>query len=195
MTKTKNNYLNRPSKDLINIYVKKWDENKKLVNNEKLLTNLFKEKKENIKFLDILLKSTCLNSLYSTNIFDINSMSENIYNSKIDDELKKGSYDVIEKIATVKIKEKEKRFYSFATKYCSFHFPDKYPIYDSYVDKILRCYRNQDKFFKFKNEDLKKYRSFVEIIEHFKKFYELEDFSFKDIDKFLWQFGRENFKK
>ncbi len=118
-------------------------------------------------------------------------MSKNIYNSKIDDELRKGSYDVIEKIATVK----ERRFYSFATKYCSFHFSDKYPIYDSYVDKILRHYRNQDKFFKFKNKDLKKYRSFVEIIEQFKKFYELEDFSFKDIDKFLWQFGRENFRK
>lgn len=191
MTKIKSNYLNRPSKDLINIYVEKWDKNEKLVNNEKLLTNLFKKKKENIKFLDILLKSTCLNSLYSTNIFDINSMSKNIYNSKIDDELRKGSYDVIEKIATVK----ERRFYSFATKYCSFHFSDKYPIYDSYVDKILRHYRNQDKFFKFKNKDLKKYRSFVEIIEQFKKFYELEDFSFKDIDKFLWQFGRENFRK
>ncbi|UTW70364.1 hypothetical protein KHA80_07545 [Anaerobacillus sp. HL2] len=44
------------------------------------------------------------------------------------------------------IGEKKKNFYSFATKYCSHHNPLDYPIYDSYVDEVLRHFRNRDGF-------------------------------------------------
>ena len=46
----------------------------------------------------------------------------------------------------MKVKEKTGRaIYSFATKYFSHHKPDIYPIYDSYVDKLLRFYRDMKK--------------------------------------------------
>ena len=48
---------------------------------------------------------------------------------------------------------KQKNFYSFATKYCSHHRPYDYAIYDSYVDKVLRHFRNVDGFSDFTDAD------------------------------------------
>ena len=89
----------------------------------------------------------------------------------------------------------EKYFYSFATKYCSHHYPNKYPIYDSFVDKLLRYFRDADKFYDFKNTDLKDYNKFKTIYIEFRKFYGLEKYSFKDIDRYLWQAGKDYFGK
>ena len=44
-------------------------------------------------------------------------------------------------IQTIKIGNKIKHFYSFATKYCSHHNQIEYPIFDSYVDTILCFYK------------------------------------------------------
>ena len=43
--------------------------------------------------------------------------------------------------------------------------------------------------------DLKNYKRFKEILNDFRMFYGLQTYSFKDIDKFLWQFGKEYFPK
>jgi hypothetical protein len=87
----------------------------------------------------------------------------------------------------------EINFYSFATKYCSFHNPDLYPIYDSNVVKVLKYYRKNDTNFTFKSADLKEngYEKFYDIMTQFNKRYKLEQFSAKEIDEYLWQRGRE----
>lgn len=71
----------------------------------------------------------------------------------------------------------------------------EYPIYDSYVDRLLRYFRDVDGFTHFKNDDLKKYSDFKNILLEFKGFYNLEPFNLKDIDKYLWQLGKEKFPK
>ncbi|WP_082797348.1 hypothetical protein [Neobacillus drentensis] len=86
-----------------------------------------------------------------------------------------------------------KNFYSFATKYCSHHNPTEFPIYDSYVDKALRYFREMDNFFHFKNDELKRYIEFKNILLQFRTFYELEPCTLKDIDKYLWLLGKEKF--
>ena len=85
--------------------------------------------------------------------------------------------------------------YSFATKYCSHHNPKDYPIYDSYVDEVLRFFRSQDHFSAFYNEDLKIYALFKKILNDFREFYGLNQFDLKQIDQYLWQLGKEYFKK
>lgn len=87
--------------------------------------------------------------------------------------------------------------YSFASKYCSHHNPKHFPIYDSYVDKVLCYFRNLKKFpaFKFKNSDLKDYAKFKEILIAFRSIYGLDKFNLKEIDKYLWQFGKRHFPK
>ena len=71
--------------------------------------------------------------------------------------------------------------------------PNVFPIYDSYVEKILKYFKQKDKFYDFKNEDLKTYYKFREILVAFQTFYELKDYNIKDIDRYLWQLGKRNF--
>jgi hypothetical protein len=53
----------------------------------------------------------------------------------VDSALAAGSPEIFDKIARVTIRGKEHNFFSFATKYCSWHYPEVYPIWDSRVDK------------------------------------------------------------
>lgn len=59
---------------------------------------------------------------------------------------------------------KQINFYSFATKYCAYHYYALNPIFNSYVSKIL-CHLNQKyKFTNFKEVDLKDYQHYL--MEH-----------------------------
>jgi len=62
-------------------------------------------------------------------------------------------------------------------------------------DALLRAYRRKDKFMRFKNADLKSYASFKNIVSSFREHYGLQRFSFKELDKFLWLYGRRLYSK
>jgi hypothetical protein len=73
---------------------------------------------------------------------------------------------------------------------------DKYTIWDSHVDDYLwllqkRLLNEGKESFapKFRRKDLWNYPKFVEIIRQFQSYYKLDDFGFKDIDKFIWPEG------
>ena len=51
------------------------------------------------------------------------------------------------------------------------------------------------KFVTFKNEDLKNYKIFIEILDSFMDYHGLKGFSRKEIDRYLWLLGKENFPK
>jgi len=158
---------------------------------EEVLSELFGKYPENHSLRDVLIKSTALDSLYSTNIYAIVGVARRIVEANIDDELRKGATEVVEKIARVEVGGKIRTNYSFASKYCHWHQPEMYPIYDSYVDQLLWAYHVQHKFETFKQADLRYYPRYKEIIESFRKSYNLTQFGFKDLDKFLWGYGRE----
>lgn len=104
---------------------------------------------------------------------------------------------LVEEIAHVKVgrDQVERTFYSFATKYCSHHQPSKYAIYDNYVEKVLIFFKNRDHFCDFKNKDLKDYPKFISVIKQFMVYYKLSKFTLKEIDKYLWQLGKEYYNK
>ena len=60
---------------------------------------------------------------------------------------------------------------------------------------MLRYFRDLDRFASFRTEELKDYRRFKNILTAFRSYYSLEQFSLKEIDKYLWQFGKEYFPK
>jgi hypothetical protein len=68
-----------------------------------------------------------------------------------------------------------------------------YPIFDSFVEKMMLHYRSADHFHAFDKKDLKNYGRFIEIIKSFQRFYKLEAFSLREIDIFLWLAGKEWF--
>lgn len=186
----------KPSVEKVEEYLKLWDTLENYSLQECALDKLFFElAPSNTNISDILLKSATLNDFYSTNIFSIFPVAKHILSLNIDDRLKEGDETLVDDMKNIVINNKNMKLYSFATKYCSHHNPEAFPIYDSFVDKVLRYFRDIDGFSKFKNEDLKNYETFKSILNDFKIFYSLQKYSFKELDRFLWQFGKEYFPK
>ena len=190
----------QPNRSIVNSYLRRWKtlENYKL--QEQSLNLLFHSYCPNNNQLEqILLKVSALNDFYSTNIFDTYTVAKHILKCNIDKDLSAGNEALVNKIAKVDINGdingKTRNFYSFASKYCSHHNSKSYPIYDYYVDNMLRHFRKKDKFCTFYNSELKEYKSFVEIFEEFQKHYKLSDFSLRNIDIYLWQAGKEYFPR
>ena len=145
---------------------------------------------------NILIKVCSLNDFYSTNIYSPFKVAKHIHSLNIDNRLSKGDEKLVNDIAKIKVnKDKTMNFYSFATKYCSHHQPLLYPIYDNYVIKVLNYFNKQDKFSKFTFQELKDYPKFKNVILDFRSFYGLDKFNLKEIDKYLWQVGKEKFPR
>jgi hypothetical protein len=150
----------------------------------------------NTEIREVYVKVKVLNVLYATQILGIGKVAERIVECAIDSRLERGDPDVVAAIANVQFKGKNRCNYSFATKYCSWHRPEKYPIFDSRVAACLVAYRSQglpDPFAKFVGDDLWNYLKFLDVVKAFRTRYHLEDFSFKDIDKFLYETGSDYF--
>jgi len=187
----------KPCKREVEKYLNLWDVLENYTLQESALNKLFgKTYPYNNDINEILIKASVLNDFYSTNIYDTFSVAKHILSLNIDSSLNKETYTLVDEIACVKMRNGSiKRFYSFASKYCSHHYPEMYPIYDSYVDKILRHFRKIDKFCKFTNIELKNYVQYIDILNCFKTFYDIEEYTLKEIDKYLWQLGKEKFPK
>lgn len=185
-----------PTKSQVEKYLKLWDSLENYVLQERSLDKLFFETYPyNIDIRDILIKASALNDFYSTNIFSIFSIAKHIQTLNIDARLQNGDVTLVNDIATVTIGGKQKNFYSFATKYCSHHFPTVFPIYDSFVEKVLVYFYKKDKFYKFTKDDLKDYGKFKDILIQFKKYYGIDEYNLKDIDRYLWQLGKDYFPR
>lgn len=76
--------------------------------------------------------------------------------------------------------------YSFATKFCSRLCPDKYPIFDGYVAWLLNKYVPDAK--KPSPARFGSYETFLETYDKLKG--QLGTVSYKDIDVFMWTYGK-----
>jgi len=161
---------------------------------EGTLKELFARFPNNQDIRHVLLKVIALNQLYSTHILDVHSVAQNIFENRdqIDKALTRGAPEIVQIIATIKINGRPRNNYSFASKFCNWHNQRDYPIYDSRVDSYLWRLQKQEHFCASfsKNADLWDYPKFREIVQELQVHYQLEEFSFKDIDKFLWQYAR-----
>lgn len=63
------------------------------------------------------------------------------------------------------------------------------------MEKVLCYFRDRDKFASFKTSDLKDYAKFKGTLIDFRSFYGLDQYNLKEIDKYMWQFGKEYFAK
>lgn len=189
--------IKSPTPQIIVDYLSKWERLENYVFQENSLRKLFtKTYPLNNDIDDVLIKVCSLNDFYSTNIFSPFSVAKHIVKLNIDIRLELIDLGLVNEIAKVKVNgKKERNFYSFATKYCSHHKPTDYPIYDSYVEKLLLALKKQDKFSDFNKNDLKNYSTYKAILIQFQEFYGLESFNLKEIDKYLWQAGKKYFIK
>ncbi|NLT50472.1 MAG: hypothetical protein GXX85_06095 [Ignavibacteria bacterium] len=175
-----NKFIIAPNPQVVNKYLEKWDSLDNYVMQEKSLMKLFQKTYPcNNDIDDVLIKVCALNDFYSTNIFSPFSVAIHIVSIDIDNRMSNNDLRLVNDIAKVNIKGIQKNFYSFATKYCSHHYPKIFPIYDSYVEKMLLYFKNADHFMVFSKIDLKIYENYVEILKVFQKYYCLTEFNLK----------------
>ncbi len=193
--------IKRPTADIIKEYLDTWETLDKYKKQEDALNKLFRDLcPENQCLDDILLKVAVLNTFYSTNVFNIARLAEHIQTLEVDERLRQGDITLVTDISKGHgIKNtsngKEICFYSFATKYCSHHQPDIFPIFDNYVGDLLVYYSNLDGFANFTRGQLRDITIFHKALLSMQMYYSLEAFSLKEIDRFLWQYGKECFPK
>jgi len=187
----------KPSVSEVKKYLALWDSLENYSLQESSLRKLFlKTYPKNTDIDDVLIKVCSLNDFYSTHILHPFKIAKHIISLGVDEGLRKEDLSLVNKIAKVKMSDRKVRnFYSFATKYCSHHKPIIYPIYDYYVERILMHFKRTDKFYNFKKDDLKEYPKCKEIIIKFRDFYGLKKYNLKQIDKYLWQLGKEYFPR
>lgn len=189
-----NTHLVPPTVALTNDYNRKWKTLEKYTLQEASLALLFRQfcpRSDDI--WHVLLKVSALNDFYSTNIYDTHAVARHIVTIRVSDRIDAGDSSVVNQMARVSVGSKHRNFYSFASKYCNHHNPEAFPIYDSYVEKMLLHFHRRDRFAVFKRADLKQYARFVEVIVAFRKHYGLEQFSLREIDIYLWLAGKDAF--
>lgn len=172
-----------------------FDEENKVL--EAALGGLFGQFPSNTDPAHVFLKVTTLNALYGTQIPvysnripTILEVANHIIGLAIDSDLERGSDELVGRMTRVAVAGKTDRYnYSFATKYCSWHNPESYPIFDSRVNEYLWHLRNHDCLTRFNREELWEYPELKKIVMEFRNKYGLGDFTFKQIDKFLYYQG------
>lgn len=165
---------------------------KKYTDIDSVLKCLFKNYCHNTCFQEVLLKVLAINTFYTTHIsgaeiIPLTSHIVNIYN--LDELLVAGDLSAYHKISITP--KKINNAYVFASKYCHFHNPKKYPIFDSKSRKTLYMINKKenfvDEFPKEKLSDYKFYKDCVDtLIGAFNKKYD-----YKKLDEFLWQYCDE----
>ena len=190
--------MRTPTNELINSYIEKFNNDERYYPADQAIIKLFQTFPTNVNLEDILLKISVLNDLYSTSILGTFSMAKHIQKLGIDNSLNDGDPHIVNKISVghgirSSKTNKELNFYSFATKYCNWHNRENYAIFDSFVEKILIAYKKQDNFSLFTKAELRDFPTFKRVIQDFIEFYDLNKHNLKEIDKFLWIYGKELF--
>jgi len=157
-----------------------------------LLTREFARCKLNNNIHEIGYKVELVDKLYNCHLRQDNRKIVNaLLNLDLDSEFEKSdSYSIINKIAEIKLpKHKDEGMYKrlgevFASKYCHFHYPHKFPITDSYskialsklFDKKINYYDNN-------------YTQFIHDINDLKNSIKFE-ITYAKIDTYLWLYGQ-----
>ena len=175
-----------PTPDLVHQAVARFDEDDRYGPADRVLSRVFSHHPRNDELEDVLIKVVLLNGLYNTNVFAVMEMACHIRELRIDDDLAAASTLLVDRIAKLTIRGRTRRHYSFATKYCSWHRPDDYPIYDSLVERLLWAYFREHRFAEFSRPDLQDYSKYKAVVAALRLYFGLSALSFKQLDKFLW---------
>jgi hypothetical protein len=161
--------------------LKIYDEDTIWKENDKLLYETFnkvnKEKTIN--------KVALINSLYNTHLPSKNIIALSNGIDRLSLNLEKG--DTIENVKKIATDITDRKEWVFASKYCHFHYPDKYPIVDSNAKKALKKICGESK--NYEKENYKEFKDDVDkIIDFLDRKYRMK-YSYKKIDIYLYLYS------
>ena len=157
---------------------------------ESTLRELMATYSTNTKIEHVLTKVVTINALYHARVWDVDLHPLAVHIWQIEDldaKLKRGNPGAVD--AIWKSQGTRKHYFSFATKFCSWHNQEAYAIYDLNMWEALRAYKSKELGFQFKDSECKDYACFHAVVKRFQAVYDLEGYSQKDVDKFLWLVG------
>lgn len=204
MEAKKSNKLKRVpelTKKELSYYLECWEKEGYTIE-DAIIYNVCEKLSSNHLLDEVYYKVKIINYLYHAGLPEkyTRKMAEHICDiPNIDEKLKRQKRDsdciaVVEEIARLKIDDrKTRRYLSFASKYCSFHNPNIYPIYDKYVLEVLWVLKNRLNIEAnaTKKEMQQDYIVFSKIATDLKKQCPFID-SIKEQDQYLWMFGKKN---
>ena len=192
--------LNTPTSALVQLADTFWrinEERWRYRLQESILKNVFERYSTNNLFNKVLIKVTLLNQYYSTHITNVHKLAEHVFNIQdLDERIMSNAidFDLVDEIGNVQLGKVPRFHYSFATKYCSFHNPRVYPIYDKFAAQALAYYNTRGRLFgDFSYTSLIRERNYQEYCNFYRSFidyFNLRNFSLKQIDRLLWQTGK-----
>ena len=142
----------------------------------------------------VLIKVAAINQLYNANLFYVSAMAEQIVKCpNLDNRLRAGDEGVVKDIALLCVNGKEYYCYSFATKYCHFENPSKYPIFDSYVEKAIIDFSKKGYICKYSKQSLRTYSVFKKAVAEISHTFKIYTDTYDELDSFMWHYGKTNF--
>ncbi|MDQ0476253.1 hypothetical protein [Chryseobacterium sp. MDT2-18] len=194
--------LEFPNEEFINKILKEYNENEGNLLNDKL-TKLFNCLNNLDDKYETQIKVAALNTIYSTAIRNITPVVEKILKhcpKNISNFSEKDFANIVDEISNVEWKNEETEIVhkrinlSFTSKYVHFLSNKSTPIYDSYIWIIIKGYLGQ-KHGKYSFSKPKNYVEFYETFNYFKEIYNLQNYENYQLDKFLWQYGKNEIYK
>lgn len=185
----------RNPKDHIDAEVDEFGRDGDTARAESTLQELIATYSQNTRIEHVLTKVVTINALYHARVLDVDLHPLAVHILAIeglDARLKRGDPEAAD--AIWKSHGTRRHYFSFATKFCSWHNQAAYAIYDMNMWEALRSYRSKESGFDFKDSECKDYACFHAIVKRFVAAYDLERYSLKDIDKFLWLVGYDLLK-
>jgi len=160
---------------------------------EKAVRDVFDYFHDHDDLSTVMAKVCVLNSLYATAIYNVAGIAEHICTIKnIDKRLSDADHTLVDEIRhghniNMKKYPKEIDFYSFATKYCSFHNDAGYPIFDNLVSDLLFQANKIHKWYpSLRKQQLRNYHNFVSLVDAYATAMGVAANGYKSIDKGLW---------
>ena len=118
------------------------------------------------------------------------AMVEHIVALDVDDNLQSIDNQVVMDIARMNFKGQPRFYYSFATRYCCYHHPEDYPIYDLLIEQFLRLYYRRNHGSAIEDHQLLEYDSFKTLMGDYFNAFKLPLSSYWELDKFIWTYGK-----
>lgn len=154
---------------------------------DRALRMLFRAYPLNGELEAVLLKVAALNALYRTQILDVYGMGAHIVSCRVDPRLKGGKREAVDVIRHFRKRD----CYSFATKYCHWHRPSVYPMYDRFVAVALQWLNERLSFSqKLRSDSFRNYDLFAAAVDESRRAMGLNWRGYKRFDQGLWILGQ-----
>ena len=168
---------------------------------DKVIKSAFEQFPGNEVLSTVLPKVILINAFYSTQIYSTEKIARHILTIYCDSRLDRGDLSLIDSIRhghgiIKKSSGREIDFYSFATKYAALHKPDRFPIFDSLVARLLPRLNKELCFYPgLRQVNLRDYSVFVSVVDALSDAAELADMKYKRLDQGLWILAKRQFDR